>query len=299
MDTGLQKKSIPYISLCIDVIYGLASGMTIKFFPLFFKNEVNLSPIHVQSIYIIQPILMALASKAAQSFSRTYGRVQVLLAAQSMGIALLFFMALPRFWHDEYIIVPVYIIRTVLMNCGYALQKSILMDYVAKKDRGKWNSLDGITKFGWSGSAVLGGILVDQHGYGGTFIITAVVQLMAWSLYWVMLPLVPLEKHHDELPHHVAHNVSSLKSPLLGFTTAGEILKSPMVGRRGGRTAHTPNGEANTGKSKFSDLSENLLQAPLLDPVSSSRDGNNLAEGGSSGDTHFPHAAGGSPSTSA
>ena len=38
---------------------------------------------------------------------------------------------------------------------------------------------------------MLGGMFVDHHGYGGTFLITAAVQTLAWSLYWFMLPLVP------------------------------------------------------------------------------------------------------------
>jgi hypothetical protein len=31
-----------------------------------------------------------------------------------------------------------------------------------QKNRGKWSSLDGVTIFGWSGSAMLGGLLLDR-----------------------------------------------------------------------------------------------------------------------------------------
>ena len=39
-----STKHIPWVILASDIIIGLGSGMTIKFFPLFFKNEVELSP---------------------------------------------------------------------------------------------------------------------------------------------------------------------------------------------------------------------------------------------------------------
>jgi len=42
-----STKHIPYVMICSDIIIGLGSGMTIKFFPLFFKNEVLLSPSEV------------------------------------------------------------------------------------------------------------------------------------------------------------------------------------------------------------------------------------------------------------
>jgi hypothetical protein len=32
---GLSRRSVPYILAVSDAIYGLASGMTIKFFPVF------------------------------------------------------------------------------------------------------------------------------------------------------------------------------------------------------------------------------------------------------------------------
>jgi len=37
-------------------------------------------------------------------------------------------------------------------------------------------SLDSLMMAGWSASAVAGGFLLDHHGFGFTFIITAVLQ---------------------------------------------------------------------------------------------------------------------------
>ena len=67
------------------------------------------------------------------------------------------------------------------------LKKSALMDHVPYASRGKWNAIDGVTRFGWSGSAVLGGSLVDSGGYALTFVITAALQVVA-ALMWLPFP---------------------------------------------------------------------------------------------------------------
>ena len=51
-------------------------------------------------------------------------------------------------------------------------------------------AVDGVTRFGWSGSAVLGGYLVDRGGYALTFLITAGMQLLAAALWLALVGVV-------------------------------------------------------------------------------------------------------------
>jgi MFS family permease len=199
-----------------DIILGLASGMTIKFFPLFFKNECGLTVSGVQGVYIATYLVMAAFAEVARRAATRVGRTQTILACALCGVSLLVVMAvLGRFdvgwaevrtadgtvrrvethplWRAWYVIVPVYVARTAIMNCCRGLRKSIVMDYVSKKDRGKWNALDGVTKLGWSGSAFLGGWLVDNYGYEYAFVATAVLQAIASSVWLLLIPLVPIE----------------------------------------------------------------------------------------------------------
>lgn len=46
-----------------------------------------------------------------------------------------------------------------------------------QETRGRWNSTDNVMQLGWSGSAVLGGFLLDRYSFNGTFLITASVQV--------------------------------------------------------------------------------------------------------------------------
>jgi len=67
-----------------------------------------------------------------------------------LGIALLFGMGFfKESWKDWKVIVPVYIVRTVLMNSTTPLHKSILMDHCVKGSRGRWNAADSITALGF------------------------------------------------------------------------------------------------------------------------------------------------------
>ena len=173
----LTSQRIRILCFTADLLGGLASGMTIKFFPLFFKNMTHLSPGEVNTVTIATTFLMIFGSVSSQKLASRIGRMPVILVYKLLGIILLFVMALRKdLWEDWAIIVPIYCARTVLMNSTAPLHKSILMDHCGKEQRARWNALDSIVTFGWSGSALLGGILADKHGFGYTFLITAILQ---------------------------------------------------------------------------------------------------------------------------
>jgi MFS family permease len=81
--------------------------------------------------------------------------------------------------------------RTSLMNCTMAISSSLLMDYAPKEQRARWQSFGSVVRFGWCGSAALGGVLADQHGYSFTFIITAAIQLAGTLVQASLLGVVP------------------------------------------------------------------------------------------------------------
>lgn len=70
----ITKESIPYLLFVGDVLTSVGSGMTVKFFPLFFKNNIGLSPSATQGIYVVLPLLMAGCTVVAQRLSLTVGR---------------------------------------------------------------------------------------------------------------------------------------------------------------------------------------------------------------------------------
>jgi len=194
-----RRKWIPYIMFASNLIFAIGSGMTVKFFPLFFKDVVGMSPTEVQCVYLIVPIGLAIFSGLGTSLAKIIGRVQTSLTLQLAGILCLLFMAIFNDYLDKhpFILVPIYILRTVFMNGSYPLQESILMDFIPKNERARWKSLESVAQFGWCGSAALGGIISDSSDYTHTFFATVIIQSCGMLVYALLLPLVPI-KESDE-----------------------------------------------------------------------------------------------------
>mmetsp|Transcript_11830 Transcript_11830/g.35243 ORF Transcript_11830/g.35243 Transcript_11830/m.35243 type:complete len:482 (-) Transcript_11830:26-1471(-) len=190
-----RVRRVPYLVFCSDLTIALGSGMTVKYFPLFFKEDLHMSPAAVQAIYVAVPLAMALASVVGTALGRRIGRVHAVLLLRAVGLSsfagmlALFHMKAPKF-----IIVGLYVLRTAAMNATYPLEESILMDYVPKATRARWKSMESVSMFGWCGSALVGGVLADLYGYAFTFAITIALQSTAVLVYSNLLGVVKREK---------------------------------------------------------------------------------------------------------
>lgn len=61
------------------------------------------------------------------------GRVHAISVVKFVGALLLMWMGLwPGMWKRKALVISVYLLRTMANNSTYALQKSILMDFVPK-----------------------------------------------------------------------------------------------------------------------------------------------------------------------
>eukprot|EP01012_Entosiphon_sulcatum_P066098 TRINITY_DN95172_c0_g1_i1.p1 TRINITY_DN95172_c0_g1~~TRINITY_DN95172_c0_g1_i1.p1 ORF type:complete len:451 (-),score=56.62 TRINITY_DN95172_c0_g1_i1:7-1260(-) len=187
----LSPKLVPWLIAISEIVSALASGMTIKFFPLFFQNAIGLSPAVLNAVFVGNSLIVAVLAVLADRVQWRLGRIGVTVGSQVVGIGLLFAMTWRKLWTKPEILVPIFLLRTGLMNCSTALLQSVTMDFVPKSQRGKWNSALSLTNFGWSGSAILGGYLVDRHGYGTSFTITACMQAVAVALLVPLWPVVP------------------------------------------------------------------------------------------------------------
>ena len=186
---------IPYVLGLSDVVSGISAGMTVKFFPLFFANEIGLNPVFTNSIYVGLPLIMAAMARGFQYIGRFCGRVETAVLMSIMGALSLITM----WWFVEHVgpektprwvIILLYVISTS-QHCVRPLKKSLLMDYVPKRRRGVWNAVDSVSRFGWSGSAFLGGWIIHYYGYGTSFLYTGILQIGAALILALLIPLVP------------------------------------------------------------------------------------------------------------
>lgn len=110
--------------------------------------------------------------------SRVTGRVQTVIASKLFGFA---FMAAiivgdGRYWGIQTLAATLQVMRTGLMNSSAVVMQSIMGDYTPKNTRGKWQAMDMITSFGWSGSSLFGAWMLDRfkgdHPYRTLFLIS-------------------------------------------------------------------------------------------------------------------------------
>ena len=71
---SLSKRCVPYILATSDILFGLASGMTIKFFPIFFLKQVALPPVGTNVMFAGTPLCVAAMSFLASPLSQVFGK---------------------------------------------------------------------------------------------------------------------------------------------------------------------------------------------------------------------------------
>jgi predicted MFS family arabinose efflux permease len=175
-----KGRAIPILIASCDIVAGLGSGMSIRFFPIFFVNNLKLSPVMVQVMYVVSPLMQAALMTRAQVLAKHFGRCHVAVAFKWIGISFMLLMILAYMSNlPTWAVCILYILRTSFMNATGGLTKSVLMDNVPQEERGKWSALESVNMFSWSGSAALGGVLVGTVGLIPLFVVTAGVQLTA------------------------------------------------------------------------------------------------------------------------
>jgi len=185
-------KRIPILLVSSNIIIGVGAGMTIKFFPVFFRAVYHLQPIGVQLVLGFTAIITGLFGILAQKLSLRRGRGEMIFAVQLAATICLITIG---FYPALVILVPIFILRGSLMNAAQPLSRSILMDVVPKRNRGKWNSLESIAwGLFWNASAMIGGFLIGDNNFQLCFFITAGIYLVGTIPILMMIPLVKKEE---------------------------------------------------------------------------------------------------------
>jgi MFS family permease len=187
-----SSRVIPVFIASADLLSGLGAGMSIRYFPIFFMRHLKLSPVGVQVLYLVSPVVRAVLLLVAQKISKQFGRMHVAAGLKWTGIMLTICMiGVYLTGMSRWLVCILYISRSAFINSTSALTRSMLMDNVPKEERGKWAALESVNMFSWSGTAALGGIFVAKLGIIPLFGFTAIVQFVA------TLPIAALFKYDN------------------------------------------------------------------------------------------------------
>jgi MFS family permease len=155
-------------------------------------KEYGLSPIQVNILFLCQPIVVMLLSVMSQQSSKWLGRMPIIVTTRIFATLCLLLMSFTKPIHLQILL---FLLRGGTMRCSQPLRRSLLMDHVPKEYRARWNALENVAVFSWSGSAVLGGYLIDRFDYRSCFFITSIVYFFG---VFMELLLIPLTRHAVE-----------------------------------------------------------------------------------------------------
>ncbi|MHA1648159.1 MAG: MFS transporter, partial [Promethearchaeota archaeon] len=159
----------------------------------FFMEIYGMSPIIVQIISGLTFIATGISGLVAQHFSKAKGRPQIIFIVQIIStLCLVIIATYPPFW----LLIIVFIMRGSLMNASQPLSRSILMDIIPKKKRGKWNSMEALAwGLFWNFSAAVGGYLIGSaNNFRRSFLVTAGVYVLGTLPILLLFRSVVTEK---------------------------------------------------------------------------------------------------------
>mmetsp|Transcript_127045 Transcript_127045/g.219096 ORF Transcript_127045/g.219096 Transcript_127045/m.219096 type:complete len:474 (-) Transcript_127045:38-1459(-) len=160
-----------------SIVTAVGSGMTFRYWPLFFKGDFGFSPAGVCIMQLSIWVSIAGSAQMSPVLAKHLGRLPTSLLLHIVGTFLLFIIS----WRSLGAIteVPLVLMRNAIMNAGGPLLQALILDIVPQRHRGKWSSFASLRRMTWSGSAFVGGVLSDSHDYRYAFFITACMHTLS------------------------------------------------------------------------------------------------------------------------
>jgi len=170
----------------------LGSGMSTKFYPLFFATDFGMSPLQLCLLQAAEPLGVAGLSRLNPLIVKRLGRAKT--ATLFMAISPILLLGITRM-HQIALVAPVFVLRTATARAYIPLFQAIVATCVPSSHRGKFAALNAFRLSFFSANAFLGAMLADAyHSYRPAFVITAIWQLACILLFIPVLVWLPRER---------------------------------------------------------------------------------------------------------
>jgi len=172
---------IRWTILVYDVVRVCFGGLAVKFYGLFFTEVFGVRPLAFMWLQALTKLAMLTFTKLGSYLSgKGVPRTKVCFAFQVLCNIGNFTVGYGDGFGPDAV---GWVLREGALNGGFHLKQTILMDHTPKVNRGMWNSIDSLNSSFWSGSALVGGWLVQKYGYQTNFAVMAwgfMLALLAW-----------------------------------------------------------------------------------------------------------------------
>eukprot|EP00617_Octactis_speculum_P007727 CAMPEP_0185796196 /NCGR_PEP_ID=MMETSP1174-20130828/160950_1 /TAXON_ID=35687 /ORGANISM="Dictyocha speculum, Strain CCMP1381" /LENGTH=246 /DNA_ID=CAMNT_0028491539 /DNA_START=541 /DNA_END=1281 /DNA_ORIENTATION=- len=144
----------------------IAKGSVMRFLPVYFAQVFEMSPTTLTFVVLIAQVISVFSPMACNALSRAIGRAQTMVLVRIVEpLSFLIFAVVP----DEIAAAATYVAFLGVPVGTRAIEKAVLMDYVAPKSRARWSAVETVNRGTWAGSAALGSYLVTSHGFPCAF----------------------------------------------------------------------------------------------------------------------------------
>ena len=171
------KLFVPYF------IVGLGAGLIIPFLNLYFRDRFGQPPDKIGLFFTAVHATMFLGILAGPIMARKMGMVRTLVSTQLSSIP---FMVVLAYTFSLPAAIVAFLIRGALMNMGGPIGTNFGMEMVQKSEQPFVNAL---LMFGWNSSwmisTIIGGMLIEKHGYTLPLMITVGLYMVSSILYYI------------------------------------------------------------------------------------------------------------------
>lgn len=228
-------------------VTSIGAGMTVKFFPLFFRVDYGFTPIQVCLLSFCYPLCISLMMQVCRLIGERLGRLHAALLFHFLGTSALWGLCFSR---NLMLVLPLFLLRGALMNARSPIIRAMVMDLVSSGMRGRWNAVQSISSFTWSGSAVLGGLVADMSGdYRFTFNVTAGIYTLSFCLMLPLLLICPKEEQPKQQPPQTPPQAEEAPAPSSSGLVSSPFLLEPSTGVSASTSSAWPEAEEEAAAS--------------------------------------------------
>jgi MFS family permease len=163
-------------------VIGLGAGLTIPFLNLYFRDRFDCSAADIGLYFSVSQVLMMGGFLAGPILARRFGHAATVVGTELLSMP--FFLVLAVTDHLG-LAVAAFWMRGALMNMNNPVVAAFAMEAVPDDQRTVTNSVRSFAwNSAWMVSSVVGGWLIEHHGYAPGMYATMGLYLVAAALFW-------------------------------------------------------------------------------------------------------------------
>ncbi len=180
----LRRQSRLYLKLLLpQFLVGIGAGLIIPFLNLYFRDRFRQSPDQIGLLFFAVNTAMLLGILAGPVLAKKIGMVKTIVATELLSIP---FMIILAFSYSLPLAVVAFLVRGALMNMAQPIGTNFSMEMVGRMEHALVNALLTLS---WTGSlmisTVIGGELIEKHGYTLPLMIAVALYIASAILYYL------------------------------------------------------------------------------------------------------------------